>query len=165
MEGDESFSSTSIERIPLNDAKDEIQSTRLRMNSLNNGQEQESPVSMHGSSDLTGLLSHLAVLDDLKQLSNELEIEAGSDDDEGDDVFKIERNLATKKVPTNMLGQTRFQRRFEVKCYFFRHLDDLGDETSRYRRILKKKEDLESDDIDFVREHIKLSQEENSEIR
>ncbi len=112
--------------------------------------------SRHRQTDLQGFLKHLAVLHDLKSMTD---LCSAGDSAES----TLSKALAKKGSPTRL---ERFQRLFQLKCVLLNLLQEASTEEANCRRhVVLHYYDVDAFDLDFVLEHIKLCEEESIEIR
>lgn len=113
--------------------------------------------SLHPKTDLLSFLKHVAVLNDLKALTD---LSSASDSAELGQSELMNRTTSPSKF-------RRFQRFFQLKCTLFNILrqEPTDDETDRLRQTLLQHYDIEGTDLDFVLEHLALCEQENIDIR
>jgi hypothetical protein len=99
--------------------------------------------------DLNGILLHLALLNDLKKLT----------DLPGHD----ERQRFTDHFAGS--SRSRFHRMFQVKCCFLNALDNAQEETSVQRQALREQYGLNGNDLELILDHIQTAQEHCKNVR
>ena len=114
--------------------------------------------SLHPKADLYGFLRHLAVLNDLKELTSPSTAEEGSK--------LLNASLLIGQPQATGKQRSRFQQMFQLKCTLLNILsEDSPKEAELKRQALLNQFDLDPFDLKFVLEHIELCQEENTAIR
>jgi hypothetical protein len=114
---------------------------------------------MHPKTDLTGFLSHLAVLNDLNDLVAAPPL----------DTTNNKSTPPLTSLNNNTYAQhprSRFQRMFQVKCWLLKAIDATSkEESATQKQALLQQYDLDREDLEFILEHIQLCQEGKTVIR
>lgn len=127
-----------------------VEQSELRIDEPTQNDLAQSPFGDTTPTDLNQILSHLAVLNDFKDLVGSLR--------KGPELISTAEKASAQ-------NRSRFHRMFQIKCGLMNSLDESHEDGMVQLKTLKAQYDLEDQDLNFILNHVRTAQKHYKEIR